>query len=176
VGTRQCYVPLEWKPAPGLVDGKVAQQWIEPAAAGEATPRAWSPNAVEIDVKLRAPAVVVVNQNYESGWRASAGEIGAYLLPQHQQWLRSAQSPPLSAETPTPPVGLLSVALPAGTHRLILRHRPPGFAAGLVLTLLGILLAVSAIRTLTPARLMHWRGALVARLRSPARSGSRTLL
>jgi hypothetical protein len=40
----------------------------------------------------------------------------------------------------------------------------------------GIVLAVSAIRTLTPARLMHWRGALVARLQSPTRSGSRTLL
>jgi hypothetical protein len=73
-------------------------------------------------------------------------------------------------------VGLLSVALPAGTHRLVLRHRPPGFAAGLVLTLVGIVLAVAAIRTLTPARLMHWRGALVARLQSPTRSGSRTLL
>jgi hypothetical protein len=165
VGTRQCYVPLEWKPAPGIVDGKVAQQWVEPATAGAATPRAWSPNAVELEVKLRAPGVVVINQNYESGWRASAGEIGAYLLPQHHQWLRSSRS---TAPVETPPVGLLSVALSAGTHRLILRHRPPGLAPGIALTLIGLGLAVFAIRALAPARRARWRAALAARFSPPA--------
>jgi hypothetical protein len=159
VGTRQCYVPLDWKPAPGIVDGKVAQQWVEPAAAGQALPHVWSPNAVELEVTLRAPAVVVVNQNYESGWRASAGEIGAYTPATHRQWLRSS-APPVE----TPPVGLLSVALPAGTHHLVLRHRPPGLAAGIVLTLIGLALAVTAIRTLSPARVDPWRATLVARL------------
>ena len=145
VGTRQCYVPLEWKPAPGIVDGKVAQQWVEPAAAGQAFPHVWSPNRVELEVTLRGPAVVVVNQNYESGWRSSAGEIGAYTPATHHQWLRSSLPP-----VETPPVGLLSVALPPGTHHLVLRHRPPGLGAGIALTLIGLALAVSAIRTLSP--------------------------
>ena len=87
VGTRQCYVPLEWKPAPGIVDGKVAQQWVEPAAAGQVTARRWSPNAVELEAQLRAPGVVVINQNYESGWQASTGDIGAYLVASHGRWL-----------------------------------------------------------------------------------------
>jgi hypothetical protein len=157
VGTRQCYVPLEWKPAPGIVDGKVPQQWVEPAAAGQAFPHVWSPNQLELEVRLRAPGVVVVNQNYESGWRSSAGEIGAYTPATHRQWLRSS----LPA-VETPPVGLLSVALPSGTHHLVLRHRPPGLAAGLALTLVGLALAVSAIRTLSPARIDQFRAALVA--------------
>ena len=73
IGTRQCYVPLDWKPAPGIVDGKVPQQWVEPAAAGESRRRAGHPTPVELDVNLQAPGVVIVNQNYESGWRASTG-------------------------------------------------------------------------------------------------------
>ena len=97
VGTRQCYVPLEWKPAPGIVDGKVAQQWVEPAVAGQALPRVWSPSTVELDITLRAPAVVVINQNYETGWRSNAGEIGAYTPATHKQWLRSSLPP---VETP----------------------------------------------------------------------------
>jgi hypothetical protein len=158
VGTRQCYVPLEWKPAPGIVDGKVPQQWVDPPAAGQALPHVWSPNALELEVTLRAPAVVVVNQNYETGWRSSAGEIGAFTQATHRQWLRSS----LPA-VETPPVGLLSVALPAGTHHLVLRHRPPGLPAGIVLTLIGLALAVTAIRTLSPARVDQFRATLVAR-------------
>src|SRR6185369_2622629 len=38
IGTRQCYVPLEWKPAPGIVEGKVPQQHLEPPSGGQATP------------------------------------------------------------------------------------------------------------------------------------------
>ena len=79
VGTRQCYVPLDWKPAPGIVDGKVPQQWVEPAAAGQAIARTWSPNAVEIEARLKTPGVVIINQNYESGWQTSAGQIGAFI-------------------------------------------------------------------------------------------------
>ena len=163
VGTRQCYVPLDWKPAPGILDGKVAQQWVEPVTAGQVLPRAWSPNAVEVEARLKAPGVVIINQNYESGWQASTGQIGAYVaIPAPgRQWPRSAGRP-----GDTPPVGLLSVALPAGTHRVILRHRPPGLWPGVVLTLLAIGLSVLALRALTPERVARWRSRLAARLSS----------
>jgi hypothetical protein len=91
---------------------------------------------------------VVINQNYESGWQANTGEIGAYLVTSHHPWLRSS-----GRAGETPPVGLLSVSLPAGTHHLLLRHRPPGLWFGLLLTLLGIALSVTAIRKLTPDRI-----------------------
>ncbi len=161
VGTRQCYVPLDWKPAPGIVDGKVPQQWLEPATAGQVAPARWTPNRVELDVSLKLPGVVVINQNYESGWQIVAGPttagIGAYLAGAHRQWLRSSG---VAGETPTPPVGLLSVAMPAGHNRLVLRHRPPALGAGVVFTLLGIGLAIAALRWLTPARIARWRAAV----------------
>jgi hypothetical protein len=161
VGTRQCYVPLEWKPAPGIVDGKVPQQWVEPPAAGAVVPRRWSPNALEIDVTLRAPGLVIINQNYESGWQSNTGQIGAYVAATHRQWLRSSG---VAGETPTPPVGLLSVSLPPGTYPLTLRHRPPGLRAGIFLFFLGVALAIAAVRTLSPSRLGRWRAAWASRL------------
>jgi hypothetical protein len=168
IGTRQCYVPLEWKPAPGIVDGKVPQQWIEPATAGQIVPLRWTPNRLEMAVNLKAPGVVIINQNYESGWQIVAGpttaEIGAYLTGTHHQWPRSSG---VVGETPTPPVGLLSVAMPAGHNRLELRHRPPALAGGVVLMILGVGLAIAALRWLTPARIARWRAAIVAYLSQP---------
>ena len=129
------------------------------------TPVLWSPNRIELDVKLRSPSVVIVNQNYESGWQVIAGPktagIGAWLAGQHHQWLRSSG---IVGEVPTPPVGMLSVAMPAGNNRLILRHRPPRLAAGVVLTVLGIALAIAVLRLLTPVRIARWRAQLTARL------------
>ncbi len=168
IGTRQCYVPLEWKPAPGIVDGKVPQQWIEPAAAGRIAPLRWTPSQVELDVNLKAPGVVIVNQNYESGWQIVAGpataEIGAYLVGPHNQWPRSSG---VAGEIPTPPVGLLSVSMPPGHNRLALRHRPPALAAGVLLMVLGIALAIAVLRWLTPARMGEWRAAVATRLTRP---------
>jgi hypothetical protein len=157
-GTRQCYVPLEWKPAPGIVDGKVPQQRIEPPSAGEVVARRWSPSRIDLDVRLRAPGVVVINQNYETGWEPSAGEAGAYLGPGRAPWLRSS-----GRAGATPPVGLLSVSLPAGNYPLALRHRPPGLRLGVLLTLLGIAVALAAARRLTPARVAAARARVAAR-------------
>jgi hypothetical protein len=156
IGTRQCYVPMEWKPAPGIQDGKVAQQRIEPPAAGEVTLRRWSPNAIQLDVKLRAPGVVVINQNYESNWRSNLGAVGAFLVGEHRQWTR----PPGHGDDDKPPVGLLSIALPAGNYSLLVRHRPPGLIAGLVLVILGLGFAVAVSKRLTP----QWVALLYARL------------
>ena len=160
IGTRQCYVPLEWKPAPGIQDGKIPQQRVQPPEAGAATPRSWSPNAIAIDVQLKQPAVLIVNQNYETGWQASTGTVGAYLYAEQKQWTRPARG----VGPATPPVGLLSVALPAGTHQVVLRHRPPGLGLGLLLALVGLGLAIAVVRGLTPARLATLRARLASRL------------
>ena len=69
-GTRACYVALEWKPAPGITDGRGAQARLEPPAAGTVVETSWSPNRLELDVRLDAPATLIINQNYETGWRA----------------------------------------------------------------------------------------------------------
>jgi hypothetical protein len=159
IGTRVCYSPLDWKPAPGIVDGPVPQQRIEPASAGEVAQRRWSPNAIDLEARLRSPALLIINQNYETGWRTTHGQIGAYIAPESRFWPRAAVR-----SGGTPPVGLLAVSLPAGEHKLTLRHRPPGLAPGLILTILGIVLAVLIVRGATPARLASWRVRLMRRL------------
>ena len=82
-GTSRCYVALTWKPSPWLWLGHNPQAYVQPLAAGTVTPTSWTPNRLEYDVQLNAPAVLVINQNYEAAWRAadSAGDVhvGSFL-------------------------------------------------------------------------------------------------
>ncbi len=143
VGTTQCYVPMEWEPSPSLWNGAGPQVRVIPPEAGSAEQTRWTPNEVTAQVRLSAPARLVVNQNYEVGWRASTGATEPFER-------------------------LLSVNLPAGTHTVVFRHRPPGLGLGLALTVLGALLSLLAWKRLTPESLDRLR-ARGARLISGAR-------
>jgi hypothetical protein len=159
-GTRACYVPLEWKPTDGIVDGPGPQARTEPPTAGTVTQTRWSPSALELDVHLSAPGLVIVNQNYESGWQAAAGQaeviVGAWVNRERRFWDIRARPSELPAKGA---IGLLAVRLPAGDHHLTLRHRPPGLLLGALLTLLGIGLASVVARKATPARVAAlWAG------------------
>jgi hypothetical protein len=140
-GTRGCYVAMEWKPAPGIADGRVPQARLEPPTAGAMGATRWSPNRLDFDVRLDLPATLIINQNYETGWRAEGGEtVGAYVVPEHRFWdirARPGQLPVKGA------IGLLAIELPAGTHHLVLRHRPPWLWPGVFLSLLGLGLAAA---------------------------------
>jgi len=147
-GTRACYVALEWKPAPGITDGRGAQARLEPPAAGTVVETSWSPNRLELDVRLDAPAAVIINQNYETGWHAQGdndGEatVGAYVVPARRFWdirARPAELPVKGA------IGLLAVSLPAGARHLVLVHRPPWLWLGGFLSLAGVVLAAAILR------------------------------
>jgi len=153
-GTRQCYTPIEWKPAAGIVEGEGPQARIEPARAGTVRQTSWTPNALAFAVELTEPATLVVNQNYETGWQASTGRIGAF---------RGA-APLWRPGDPAPPgpqaIGLLAVSLPAGRFDVALRHRPPGLGLGIVLTLVGLVLAAAVVRRFTPALRARIRAAV----------------
>jgi len=144
VGTRGCYVALEWKPAPGIADGRGPQARLEPPTAGTVVETGWSPNRLELDVRLDAPATVIVNQNYETGWRAKDGEmVGAYVVPERRFWdirARPADLPIKGA------IGLLAVSLPAGARHLVLVHQPSWLWLGGFLSLAGVALAVLILR------------------------------
>jgi hypothetical protein len=135
-GTPRCYVALDWRAPPGLELGRGPQARIEPPTAGTVTPTRWTPNRLEYDVRLDAPAILVVNQNHETGWRALGGEkVGAFVAGTGQ----------LSDVNPHER-GLLAVELPPGTRHLVLRHRPPGLWLGVLLTAAGIALSVALVR------------------------------
>jgi len=101
---------------------------------------------------LAAPATVIVNQNYESGWRADldgvAATVGAFVAPEDRFWDIRVRPRDLPAKGA---IGLLAVPLPAGIHHLILRHRPAGLWLGLLLSLIGTALAVVIVRRTSPS-------------------------
>jgi len=151
-GTRACYVPIEWKPAPGIVDGRGPQARVEPATSGTVTQSSWSPNELVLEAQLDAPAVVIVNQNYETGWRLEGddaiGTVGAFVVTQRRFWDIRARPAELPAKGA---IGLLAVRLPPGNHHLVLRHRPPGFWLGVLLSLVGLILSIAIVRRRAPA-------------------------
>jgi hypothetical protein len=138
-GTRGCYVALEWKPAPGIVDGRGPQARLEPHSGGTIVEKRWSPNRLDFDLQLDASATLIVNQNYETGWQVNGGEIvGAYIVPERRFWDIRARPSDLPTKGA---IGLLAVPLAPGTHHLSLWHRPPWLWPGVLFSLLGLGLA-----------------------------------
>jgi uncharacterized membrane protein YfhO len=74
----------------------------------------WTPNALTYEVSAPMPTVLTINQNYNEGWRLSAGRGELFANG-----------------------GLIGVRLPAGRQRLTLSYRSVQFLYGLVVSLLG---------------------------------------
>jgi hypothetical protein len=136
IGTTGCYGGFDWPVSRALWFGG-PQERLDPPDAGTVTRVRWTPNSIAFHVELTRPATLLVDQNFDPGWRSSYGL-------------------PISRD------GLLALPLAAGGRNVTLRHRPDGFAAGFLLTLLGIGLSALAVRALTPNRI----GSMRARLRS----------
>jgi len=78
-----------------------------------------TPNVLHLRVESTRPDRLIVNQNFDPGWRVESG----------------ARGEPVSAG------GLLALDLPAGSHEVVLRHRPRGQVAGAWITGIATLLA-----------------------------------
>ncbi len=80
--------------------------------------RQWTPNALTYDVVTPSSGVMVVNQNYEPGWRVidGAGEVFSYN-------------------------GLIGIRLPAGQQRLKVAYRSYLFIVGAAVTMLTCIVA-----------------------------------
>ena len=81
---------------------------------GKADITGWSPNRMTIQVKSDKPSTLIVNQNYDSGWRVEDRGLEVY-----------------SSEK-----GLIAVDLESDTHQIKLAYKPASFTLGLVITLL----------------------------------------
>ena len=126
IGSPICYGGFDWPVSRALWFGNVPQQRLDPPTSGEVSSVRWSPSELRFRVTLTAPARLVVNQNFDPGWRASQG-------------------------TPRPYAGLLALDLAAGEREVTFTHRPEGLVGGLLLSLLGTALSVVAMRRM-PAR------------------------
>jgi hypothetical protein len=88
----------------------------EPGGAvnGQVQRLAWSPNEISLRVSAERPVRVAINQNYHPGWRAEGGQV--------ESW-----------------DGLLSVRVPAGESRVVVRFSPRSGIGGLCVTLLSLI-------------------------------------
>lgn len=112
-GSLSCWEAYPVPQSPILRGDLQKEEWLEDPTAGTLVERAWSPDRIDLDVDLTRPATVLVNQNWHSGWRASAGEVES----KH---------------------GLLTVAMPAGRNALTLRFAPKSATGGELVSLVAL--------------------------------------
>ena len=126
IGTTECYGGFDWTVSSALWTGRPAQR-LEPPEAGTVSRVRWSPSSISVHAVLTRAATLLVDQNFDPGWRSNLG-------------------------APVPHDGLLALSLPAGDHQVRLDHRPQGFWLGAVLSLAGLLLSGLAWKVLATAQ------------------------
>jgi hypothetical protein len=111
-GSLSCWEAYPVPQSPLLRSDLPSEETLMDPGAGTVTERAWSPDALDLDVDVSRPATVVVNQNWSSGWRSNVGEIKSDR-------------------------GLLTVEVPAGKQTLALRFRPRSATGGALASLVA---------------------------------------
>jgi hypothetical protein len=141
LGTISCGEAYEVAMSPLLRGDLPADEYLAEGTPGEVGRIAWTPNHLALRARLPAGGTVLVNQNWDPGWTASAGRVVS-----HQ--------------------GLLAVELPPGTHELGLAFRSRPVELGLVISALGLVasLAWAFGPRRTPASPIDLRGLALALL------------
>jgi hypothetical protein len=112
-GSLSCWETHPVIMSPKLRGDLAADEYLADPTAGVAKRTSWSPNRIVVDVALKAPSRLLINQNWHPGWRASVGTV-------------------VSED------GLLAVDLPAGDHTVTVAFRPMSAFAGGIVTLLSL--------------------------------------
>jgi hypothetical protein len=119
-----------------LDEGPAPQARVEDSTAGRIEAVRWTPNRVELDVDLRAPATVSVNENWNEHWRLEL--IGDSRRAEHGEVVRVG--PKLERDKDG---GRLGARVPAGRYTLAFVYRPRSFVVGLLVSALSIPLAIA---------------------------------
>jgi len=109
------------------------EEYLVDPSKGSARRSSWSPNRIDLEVDLREPTRLRVNQNWHPGWRSSVGTV-------------------VSDQ------GLLAVDLPSGRSDVTLRFVPRAVVAGLLasLTAAGALAWMLWTRRRKPPNRRRW--------------------
>lgn len=99
-----------------------------PAAAGEAVVERYEPERVVIRTETPAPAVLVLADAFDPGWRATL-ETGSELAVLRANLLMRA------------------VAVPAGSHRVTFSYRTPFLKAGAAASTAGLVISLALLGT-----------------------------
>jgi hypothetical protein len=137
-GSLSCWEAYPVAQSPLLRGDLPSEESVAELGAGTVVERSWTPDRIDLDVDLSRPATVVVNQNWHSGWKASAGEVQSLH-------------------------GLLSVAMPAGKQSLTLRFQPRSAYGGALASLVALAgLVVLIDRTRRRASKLGWTVGIAA--------------
>jgi hypothetical protein len=115
-GSLSCFEETPVPISPNLRANLPADEYLDQPDAGTVQRVSWSPNRIALDVNLKRPATVLVNQNFGPGWRVSGGSL-------------------IEAG------GLLAVRVEQGRHQVVFRYLPRSVIAGGVISVLSALLA-----------------------------------
>jgi hypothetical protein len=115
-GSLNCFEETPIPISPALRANLLADEYLREPDAGSVRRVRWSPNRIDLEVDLRRPSTVIVNQNFGPGWRVTGGTI-------------------LSQD------GLLAANVPAGRHEVAFRYLPTSVVVGGVVTAVSALAA-----------------------------------
>jgi hypothetical protein len=99
-----------------------ADEYLADPGAGTVRRISWSPNAILLDLDLKRPANVLVNQNWGPGWHAYGAEL-----------IEGGDG------------GLLAARAPAGRHTIAFRYLPTSFVIGAGVSVAALAVAVGMI-------------------------------
>jgi hypothetical protein len=97
----------------------------EADSAGESRVVSYLPDRVQLEVSSRRPAVVVLLDSFDPGWKA---------------WVDGEPARILRAN-----VAFRAVPVPAGVHRVEMRYRPRALSLGIAVSLLAAAIALAAV-------------------------------
>jgi hypothetical protein len=128
-----------------LDEGPGPQARIEEPANGTIIATRWTPNRIELDIELRKPSVVSVNENWNEHWRLEL--IGDSRTAENGELIRVG--PKLERDKDG---GRLGARVPKGDYTVAFVYRPRSFVAGAIVSALAIPLAIGAWLTLRRRR------------------------
>lgn len=120
-GSIACYEETPFRTSAAVRGDLRAQERLVDPAAGWVRRERWTASEIDLAVRTQRPMRLLVNQNFDAGWRSSVGRV-------------------------TSQGGALAVDLPAGRHTVRLRHRPASLWLGLALSAAGVATAVFFLR------------------------------
>jgi hypothetical protein len=121
-GTLSCFEETPLPISPRLRGNLPADEYLADPSAGTVRRVRWSPNRIVLDVDVQRPAVVLVNQNFDPGWRAQVGDgEGAGVIANEG--------------------GLLAARVEAGRRLVTFYYRPRSLVIGAAVSLVTLLLA-----------------------------------
>lgn len=115
-GSLDCFEESPLPKSKRLSGTRAVEEWLLDPERGSAKRFSWTPNRIEVHVRLTEASTLLINQNFAAGWNSSAGQVVSHE-------------------------GLLAVALSAGDHRVVLSYWPRSFSFGLAVSIAALLVS-----------------------------------